>query len=76
VAERLRRAIADTPFALDGHEINITISIGVADTNLASTPTDLLLLADEALYRAKANGRNCWVDASDQGVAQRRDAVG
>ncbi|MHA1567280.1 MAG: PleD family two-component system response regulator, partial [Alphaproteobacteria bacterium] len=38
VAERLRRAIADTPFALDGHEINITISIGVADTNLASTP--------------------------------------
>ena len=72
VAERLRRVIADTPIALDGHEINLTISIGVADTNLAGNPAELLLLADEALYRAKANGRNCWVDTSDHAVAQMR----
>ncbi len=76
IAERLCRAIADTPFALDDLEINISISIGIADTSIAGNSADLLILADEAMYRAKANGRNCWIDASDQEVAQVRGAAG
>jgi two-component system, cell cycle response regulator len=62
VAERLRIAIADTPFIIDGvaGPLHVTVSIGVA-TTLASgdSPTELLRRADVALYAAKHNGRNC-----------------
>ena len=61
-AERLRRAVGGEPFfaSEDEPELTITISVGVAtrlDTEI--TPEDLLHRADEALYRAKAAGRNC-----------------
>jgi diguanylate cyclase (GGDEF)-like protein len=61
-AERIRAAVEATPCPLadDGSStLNITISIGVA--NLEDTDTslfDVLGRADQALYRAKANGRN------------------
>jgi two-component system cell cycle response regulator len=61
VAERLRRRIAADPFAIaqGTRHIPVTISIGIAglrgkDDNAAS----LLKRADEALYRAKRDGRN------------------
>lgn len=61
-AERLRRAVGGEPFfaSEEEPELTITISVGVAtrlDTEMASE--DLLRRADEALYRAKAAGRNC-----------------
>ncbi len=76
VAERLRKAIADTPIVAGDEAIETTISIGIAHTSQAATPADLLLLADEALYRAKANGRNCSIDAGDHAIAAAKDAVG
>jgi two-component system, cell cycle response regulator len=61
VAERLRRRIAAEPFAISQGErsIPVTLSIGIAalrgqDDNAAS----LLKRADQALYRAKRDGRN------------------
>jgi two-component system, cell cycle response regulator len=61
VAERLRRRIAADPFAIaqGTRHIPVTISIGIAglrgkDDNAAN----LLKRADEALYRAKRDGRN------------------
>jgi diguanylate cyclase (GGDEF)-like protein len=54
VAERLRRAVAQ---ARDG-EPAITISIGVADSNEASSLPQLLAAADGALYQAKRAGRD------------------
>jgi len=49
------------PFAIDGHEIFITPSIGIAlfpeDGNDAQT---LLKHADIAMYRSKENGRHCY----------------
>jgi len=61
VAERLRRRIAAEPFAIQQGtgEVAVTISIGVAglrgkDDSAAS----LLKRADQALYRAKRDGRN------------------
>ncbi len=43
-------------------ETNVTVSIGVAASNGDHlTPAEVLRVADQALYRAKAKGRNCTV---------------
>jgi diguanylate cyclase (GGDEF)-like protein len=45
-------------YDIDGHEIVIGTSIGIASTELGtSSPEQLLKQADTALYRAKADGR-------------------
>ncbi len=59
VAERLRKAVED--ISLDvGRELplKITVSIGVAALSTGQDPVQLLPFADEALFRAKAGGRN------------------
>jgi two-component system cell cycle response regulator len=61
VAERLRSVIAETPMVVGTPpvEINLTISIGLAvPPNAQETTAGLLHRADEALYAAKAGGRN------------------
>ena len=61
VADRMRREVAATPIATsDGeHEISVTVSAGVASFNGKDDTLDAMLKrADEALYRAKRNGRN------------------
>jgi diguanylate cyclase (GGDEF)-like protein/putative nucleotidyltransferase with HDIG domain len=59
VAERLRRAIVESP--LVGRHA-LTVSAGVCDRSHASTAADLLRLADGALYWAKVNGRDrAWI---------------
>lgn len=58
-AERLRRKLADTPIQIEGEEVRITVSIGLTPIRHAdSTPDVILKRADEALYQAKAAGRN------------------
>jgi diguanylate cyclase (GGDEF)-like protein len=45
-------------------EINVTVSIGVTDSDGGRLrPAEVLRIADHALYRAKARGRNCTVIA-------------
>lgn len=47
------------PFLLNGQEVNITPSIGVAIyPSAGETVSDLLKSADEAMYHAKNNGKN------------------
>jgi diguanylate cyclase (GGDEF)-like protein len=60
IAERLRAAVADTPVATRSGPLPVTISIGLAATGAHHdyTLTSLLAAADDALYRAKSNGRN------------------
>lgn len=58
VGERLRSAIEACPFHFKGERVTITLSIGIAQF-LPGERSDLALKrADEALYRAKAAGRN------------------
>jgi diguanylate cyclase (GGDEF)-like protein len=46
-------------------ETNVTVSIGVASSNGERlTPAEVMRAADQALYRAKAKGRNCTVYAT------------
>lgn len=52
------------PFRIESVELAVTTSIGVAiTTDAATSASTLLLRADEALYRAKKQGRNCFVIA-------------
>lgn len=58
-AERLRRALADRPWANGQHTIRVTASFGVVYAPLAGKSRDALMkAADVALYKAKTNGRN------------------
>ncbi len=64
VGERLRRAVADKPFACaaPGGEINVTSSFGglvlEADDADPTKYLDIIKRADEQLYLSKHNGRN------------------
>jgi diguanylate cyclase (GGDEF)-like protein len=58
VAERLRAAIADTPFEHDGQPIPLTISVGIAELAAADSAELLYQRADQQLYAAKQAGRN------------------
>ena len=64
VAERLREQIRATPVPLpDGGSLTVTASIGLATREPGEALDDLVLRADEALYAAKAAGRDCVVPA-------------
>jgi diguanylate cyclase (GGDEF)-like protein len=59
IAERLRAAVAEIDFSEISDDLTVTISVGMAE--LVATDADLKALmhrADNALYRAKADGRN------------------
>jgi len=65
VAERLRSAIADHAFEVGiPPPIKITISIGVSEFGRDGDTLDSFLgVADQRLYRAKHEGRNCVIAA-------------
>ena len=60
VAERLRRRIASEPFPIQqgARGIEVTISIGIAALGRDDNAASVLKRADQALYRAKRDGRN------------------
>jgi two-component system, cell cycle response regulator len=58
IAERLRLAIADTPFTTAVGDITVTSSFGVAEWVPGTSIEALLKMADVALYAAKKTGRN------------------
>src|SRR5690554_644725 len=63
VANRLRNAFAINSAALETRKVHepftITVSIGVAELQQDEYFENLLRRADNALYQAKNNGRNC-----------------
>ena len=58
VAEALRTAIDAAPVCAEGATVPVTVSAGWAAW-AGHTPEELVDLADQALYRAKRDGRNC-----------------
>jgi len=59
VAERLCRSLSERPIAsVEGNTLSSTASFGVAQYRHGDTGEDLLRLADDALYRAKGEGKN------------------
>ena len=69
LAKRFRANLAQRTISVDGTEIRVTASIGIATTDWTqhSSP-ELLRQADETLYKAKRSGRDAiWVyDTSQQ----------
>lgn len=61
LAARLLEAMT-LPFVLDGREVFISSSIGIALSNADDkTPADLIRKVDVALYQAKNKGKACFV---------------
>jgi diguanylate cyclase (GGDEF)-like protein/PAS domain S-box-containing protein len=66
VAERIRKAIAQTvfyPFTLDGHPdiVSKTVSTGITEFKLEDNEKSFLKRVDNAMYQAKKSGRNTVV---------------
>ncbi|MBU0915718.1 GGDEF domain-containing protein [Aquabacterium parvum] len=58
VAERLRGLLADHPLRLTDENVRLTASIGVTVLLPGESPEVALGRADQAMYRAKSEGRN------------------
>jgi len=59
LAERLRRAVQNTPIRYDDETIRFTLSLGIAETQAEdSHHENWIKRSDEALYRSKQSGRN------------------
>lgn len=66
VAERIRRAAISTRFSVQGRQMPITFSIGLASyPDDANAPEDVQDRADRALYYSKQGGRNRVTAFSD-----------
>jgi len=72
IASKIIHTLSE-PITLSGHHLLISASVGIATfPNHGSTATELLQHADQALYRAKANGRNAYAFYSPQEETQTR----
>jgi two-component system cell cycle response regulator len=69
-AERIRAAVRDRPFGAAGQTpLQVTLSMGVAVFPVhATSATELLRRADQALYAAKGAGRDTWRLAAPSAV--------
>jgi two-component system, cell cycle response regulator len=67
-AERMRHRLHATGMLVDGQELRVSASFGVTISDGSERSPDVFVrVADEALYRAKANGRNrIWSLTLDQ----------
>ncbi|CTQ55790.1 Cyclic di-GMP phosphodiesterase Gmr [Roseibium album] len=73
IAEKILSNI-EKPFNIANSPVHIGVSIGIATyPTHATNIRDLLRLADEAMYRAKARGKNRFAYCDDLIVSQQTD---
>lgn len=59
-AERMRIKLNETPMLVDGSEVRLSASFGATISDISERDPEVFIrVADEALYQAKAAGRNC-----------------
>ncbi len=64
VAEKVREAVGNCPFAFRDKRVQVTISVGIAELEPGQSISDLVEKADVSLYAAKSAGRNCTISSS------------
>jgi diguanylate cyclase (GGDEF)-like protein len=65
VGERIRKSVEEARFLIDGHEIRLTVSVGLAGyPEHAKTKEQIIQLADQAMYYGKRKSRNIVYSAS------------
>jgi diguanylate cyclase (GGDEF)-like protein len=76
IAKRLVEAL-QAPFVLEGTEMKVHASIGIALANAHTAADDMLRNADVAMYSAKTNGKGsyAWYDPEMHVQAQRRQEL-
>jgi diguanylate cyclase (GGDEF)-like protein len=71
-AERMRHKLQASTMQVDGAEMRVSASFGVTVSDGSERNPDVFVrVADEALYRAKASGRNCVASLSLEESAHR-----
>jgi two-component system, cell cycle response regulator len=64
-AERMRQKLNSSTMIVDGAEMRVSASFGVTVSDGTERNPDIFVrVADEALYKAKASGRNCVASLS------------
>lgn len=65
VAERIRKAVEQSTFTVEGHSLSLTVSIGLAAyPKHAQSASGLIQIADQAMYYGKRKSRNIVFVAS------------
>ncbi len=74
-ADRIRTSVAARRIRAGGSEIRVTVSIGLAfgAPHWPLSEISLIQAADEALYQAKAEGRNCVILGRHALMAQSKE---
>lgn len=75
LAERIRQQVEARCAVVQGAAVGLTLSIGVVECQSMDNTQSLLQRADEAMYRAKHEGRNRVVVLDSRDDAERRNAV-
>lgn len=65
LSERLREAVSELPFELEGKRLDMTASVGVVGFDPKMDLVDTLAAAGRACAEAKSRGRNCVVQLDD-----------
>ena len=61
LAERIVNAVRGIAFDFSGHQLGLTISLGIAlFPEHGDSSENIVSHADAAMYQAKASGKNCW----------------
>jgi len=65
IADRLKGRITSEKYLVNGKNLNITISMGISVSGGEEirSPEAMILRSDNALYKAKRDGRNRWIFA-------------
>lgn len=75
LAEEFRKYVCLTECIFMEHRFHVTVSVGVAEARGKESPDLLVRRADEALYLAKRNGRNCTRASMNSALSETTESL-